>query len=569
MNNAHSPFTAIESAQILVEGLIQHGLAGAVVSPGSRNAPLLQALDNAGVPCKVALDERSAAHHALGMACALNAPVVVCCTSGTAALNHGPALAEAFKVGLPLISLTADRPPGAQDQWESQTLQQFGVHAPHVRADFQWLPELQHQNDAFFSDVDLALQSGPVHINCPFSEPLYPKGTAVAKSTTTWSARPGFDSKPSKAQIDVENHFATRVSDAIKNGQRILLLGGTQPQSLSIDTLKVWGQLSVITGDSTSGLGRSPSAIVATDRWMRGWALSHLAWDTIKPDVVVSFGAPLLSKSMRQALRNAPFEHLHIDVSGQAPSAFGSAAECLATTVPRALNAVALHVSASQIQAPPKTMAWQQLWTGLANQLEKAHPSALNAAPWSDLKAHAVLHRHAPENWTLHLGNSTPVRYAQLFHRPEIQTWSNRGVAGIDGCSSTAVGAAMAGQKVTLITGDLGFLYDANAFFVHPLPSHLRIAVIHNGGGGVFRWLDGPQRTGMLNTHFEMQHDTPLRSFCDLHGLEHERVTSEAALTQALKDWWMDAETPRVLEISTPSEESAEAYKAYMAAVSA
>ena len=131
MNNAHSPFTAIESAQILVEGLIQHGLAGAVVSPGSRNAPLLQALDNAGVPCKVALDERSAAHHALGMACALNAPVVVCCTSGTAALNHGPALAEAFKVGLPLISLTADRPPGAQDQWESQTLQQFGVHAPH------------------------------------------------------------------------------------------------------------------------------------------------------------------------------------------------------------------------------------------------------------------------------------------------------------------------------------------------------------------------------------------------------------------------------------------------------
>ena len=118
------------------------------------------------------------------------------------------------------------------------------------------------------------------------------------------------------------------------------------------------------------------------------------------------------------------------------------------------------------------------------------------------------------------------------------------------------------------ISGDLGFLYDANAFHVHPLPADLRVAVIHNGGGGVFRWLDGPDRTGLLESHFEMRHGLELRSLCDLHGLEHQRVTDRDSLRQALTNWWSPSEAPRVLEIATPPEVSAEAYRAYMAAVS-
>ena len=131
------------------------------------------------------------------------------------------------------------------------------------------------------------------------------------------------------------------------------------------------------------------------------------------------------------------------------------------------------------------------------------------------------------------------------------------------------MGAALAGRNTTLITGDLGFLYDANAFHVHPLPAQLRVAVIHNGGGGVFRWLDGPQRTGLLESHFEMRHGLELRSVCDLHGLEHLRVTGMEALREALADWWSPSDVPRVLEIATPPEASAEAHRAYMEAVSA
>ena len=571
MSTSRFPVSALESAHRLVQGLIQNGLKGAVVSPGSRNAPLMQALDAAGLPCHVALDERSAAHHALGMIVALNAPVAVCCTSGTAALNHAPALAEAHKMGLPLVSLTADRPPGAQNQWESQTLQQRGIHSTHVRGEFQWLPSENDFGDAMLSAVSKALNCGPVHINCPFSEPLYPDANVTRPDSpdTNQDHKAKQPTAPSAAQEEAELQFAARISTAIESGRRVMLLGGTQPLPLSRKTLEVWATFAVIVGDSTSGLGRADKTIVSTDRWMRGWTATEQDWSLAHPDMVVTFGAPLLSKSLRQALRTLAVDHLHIDNSGEAPSAFGPTVTCIPSTVPRALDAVATRLIASPILPSSSAGAWQHLWLDQANRLRQAHTTALANAPWSDLRAHAALHRALPEDWQLHLGNSTPVRYAQLFHRPEIQPWSNRGVAGIDGCSSTAVGATLAGQHVTLITGDLGFLYDANAFLVHPLPDRLRIAVIHNGGGGVFRWLDGPQRTGMLDSHFEMRHATPLRALCDLHGLEHARVTSETALTSALEGWWDNADAPKVLEISTPSVESAEVYKAYMAAVSA
>lgn len=179
-----------------------------------------------------------------------------------------------------------------------------------------------------------------------------------------------------------------------------------------------------------------------------------------------------------------------------------------------------------------------------------------------------MIHAAQPDGWHCHLGNSTPVRYAQCFaDQHPGQAWSNRGVAGIDGCSSTAVGAALAGQQVTLISGELGFLYDANAFHIHPLPRSLRVAVIHNGGGGIFRWLDGPARTGALESHFEWQHDLELRPLCDLHGLIHQTVSSADALKSALADWWSPSESPKVLEIRTPGETSAQAYAHYMRAV--
>lgn len=555
---------ALLAAQRLISGLLQQGLAGAVVSPGSRNAPLMQALHDAGVHHVVSLDERAAAHHALGMALALGRPVAVCCTSGTAAINHGPALAEADRVGLPLISLTADRPAGAADQWESQTLDQNRLHDLHVRASFTWTGA---DVDGMMVRMRTALNAGPIHINCPFDEPLYPAesggsvGPTPALDRTEASSADGADSALPQPVLD-------RMDQALAEQQRILLLCGTQPLPLDTTLLDGWTRSAVVAADSTSGMGAVDQTIVAVDRWMRRWMASGIPWEDMKPDLVIGFGAPLLSKSLRNTLRTAPVDHIHIEAGGRFPTAFDSAPLGLTMPVPDALCALSDRLARHVPSDPVK--AWQWRWRHLDAKAKAAHGPAVDAAPWSDLGVHAALHEAMPRDWEVHLANSTPVRYAQLFHRPDrTPPWSNRGVAGIDGCTSTAVGAALAGRNTTLITGDLGFLYDANAFHVHPLPAQLRVAVIHNGGGGVFRWLDGPQRTSLLESHFEMRHGLELRSVCDLHGLEHRRVTGMDALREALTDWWSPSDVPRVLEIATPPEASAEAHRAYMEAVSA
>ena len=551
-------------ARRLIEGLVARGLGGAVVSPGSRNAPLMEALENAGIRCVVALDERAAAHHALGMALALGRPVAVTCTSGTAALNHAPALAEADRSGLPLISLTADRPAGAADQWESQTLAQTEVHAPHVRASFTWTPAGASDAESALEKMARAWSSGPIHINCPFDEPLYPD-SARPPLTEGWALPEPQPMPPVSVDTEALSAFAQRICDAASAGRRILLLGGTQPTPLSRATLDAWAAFSVLAGDSTSGLGAHPQTIVALDRWMRGWNRTPESNRPALPDLVVTFGAPLLSKALRHALRAHQVEQIHLDPGGRQPRAFGGDSSGFTLPIGPALEA-AVHAVKPGSGAPE----WRSDWIELEARMRHAHGGALAAAPWCDLTVHARLHAALPAQTHLHLANSTPVRYAQLFHdaqRP--QPWSNRGVAGIDGCSSTAVGAALAGHSVTLISGDLGFLYDANAFHVHPLPATLRIAVIHNGGGGVFRWLPGPIKTGLLPTHFEMRHGLELRSVCDLHGLEHQRVESMAELDAALEHWWSESEVPRVLEIATPPEQSAEAHAAYMERVSA
>lgn len=558
--------SALDSAHGLATGLMQRGLDSVVVSPGSRNAPLMQAFESLGIRCVVVLDERAAAHHALGLSLASQKPVAVCCTSGTAALNHGPALAEADRVGLPLISLTADRPEGAEDQWESQTLRQHGVHTPHVRGSFQWTPETEPEATSMLDAVTDALQSGPVHINCPFEEPLYP-AEGEGSERTTPPSHPSPPSDTAAVPPDL-TAFLDRLHLAVQRRERILLLGGTQPHPLPAEVLLPWLRAGVVVGDSPSGLGIAPDTVVATDRWMKCWAAGGDDWSAVHPNLVVSFGAPLLSKGMRQALRQAPVDAIHIDPGVRFPQAFDAPPLAVKATVRAALSAAASVLRDAPVA--DDTQAWKDRWSRTEADARKGHRLAVASAPWCDLRAHALLHAALPKSdWDLHLGNSTPVRYAQLFHRSDAPTpWSNRGVAGIDGCSATAVGAALSGRQVTLITGDLGFLYDANAFHVHPLPSALRIAVLNNSGGGVFRWLDGPQRTGLLTSHFEMRHGLELRALCDLHGLEHQRVTEEDGLQQALTHWWSDSDAPKVLEIATPPEASAEAYRAYMAAVS-
>ncbi|MDB4787325.1 2-succinyl-5-enolpyruvyl-6-hydroxy-3-cyclohexene-1-carboxylic-acid synthase [Flavobacteriales bacterium] len=562
---------AMASANALVAGLSKNGLGAVVVSPGSRNAPLIQASALLDIEVVVALDERSAAHHALGMALALKQPVAVCCTSGTAALNHGPALAEAQRVGLPLISLTADRPAGAHNTWQSQTLVQNDIHAQHVSGSFTWDHPEGHVADDLLQKMARTLEQGPIHINCPFDVPLYP-AEALQKPLESHpkDVAPSAQDRLTKAAQAPPSWFQSRLEQAVAGGEKVLLLGGTQPAPLSAESLKFWSRFALIAGDTTSGLfAPGIPAISACDRWLNSWQKRGRPATDMAPDLVVTFGAPLVSRRLREALAALDFEHLHMGPSGEAPHAFARAPRPVRCDVNAGIEAGAAALRSTEDGPMDATVAaWHRHWWDQESALRAAHDAAVEAAPWSDLRAHRCLHMALPKAWDLHLGNSTPVRYAQLFEGTgPAHPWSNRGVAGIDGCNSTAVGSALAGRPTTLITGELGFLYDANAFHIQPLPHSLRIAVIHNGGGGIFRWLDGPAKTGLLERHFEWKHATALHPLCALHGLIHQRVKDEAGLQEALKDWWAPSAAPQVLEIVTPGPESAEAYARYMEAV--
>ena len=267
-------------------------------------AHALMVARDAGVHHVVSLVERAAAHHALGMALALGRPVAVCCTSGTAAINHGPALAEADRVGLPLISLTADRPAGAADQWESQTLEQNRLHDLHVRASFTWTGV---DEDGMLDRMRTALTAGPIHINCPFDEPLYPAASGGLDVQPSGLGAAGAAAADGAASA-LPQPVLDRIGQALSNQERILLLCGTQPLPLDAARLNGWTRSAVVAADSTSRMGAVNQTIVAVDRWMRRWTASGIPWEDMKPDLVIGFIAQQSSQPAAQG-RRGPHPH--------------------------------------------------------------------------------------------------------------------------------------------------------------------------------------------------------------------------------------------------------------------
>jgi 2-succinyl-5-enolpyruvyl-6-hydroxy-3-cyclohexene-1-carboxylate synthase len=208
---------------------------------------------------------------------------------------------------------------------------------------------------------------------------------------------------------------------------------------------------------------------------------------------------------------------------------------------------------------------YKKLWQTVAKKSAETHQQIIDAAPYSDIKVFDRLIKEIPENYEIHLANSTPVRYAQLFdYKQGYKFFSNRGTSGIDGCSSTAVGSCFASQKPTLlISGDLAFFYDSNAFwnpYVSPL---LKIIVINNQGGGIFRFIDGPANTGLLETCFEARHQTTARHLAETYHLNYFVAESMSSLISVLPEFFAEQNKAALLEIQTPPEASSEQLLAY------
>ncbi len=544
---------------LLARILRAKGLDTVIISPGSRNAPLIRTFTSLeGFRCLSMPDERSAAHFALGVALRTGRPAAVVSTSGTAALNYAPAVAEAYYQEVPLLILTADRPAEWIDKGDGQAIRQENIYAPFIRKSFRFPQHiLTHDdlngvialsNEAF--DSMLTPVPGPVHINFPFPEPLYdftPDVETPFRITRVASPSPLPDGEV----------LAGLIREWQTAGSRLLVSGLMSPDPELEEILEVLLQdpATVLLTETTSNLHVSRS-IPGIDKVVS--TITGEEAEVFRPELLITFGGHIVSKMIKRFLRDhPPRHHWHISPAGQALDTFHALTRRVSARPAALLQRLAQTVAAS-----PGT-SFRHVWHSRDRRSEERHRRFLRDAPYSDLTVFDEIFRALPESSSVHLANSTPVRYSQLYRMEKrYRFFSNRGVSGIDGCVSTAAGAALdAREDNYLLTGDIAFFYDRNGLWHRHLSPRLKIILINNGGGGIFRFLDGPESTGHLEM-FETPHDLTARHTATLHGLHYLEAHDPASLKENLARL-VRKEGPALLEIRTPREKNSQVLKAY------
>ncbi|MBL0127309.1 MAG: 2-succinyl-5-enolpyruvyl-6-hydroxy-3-cyclohexene-1-carboxylic-acid synthase [Flavobacteriales bacterium] len=551
-------FAAAELARLCVAKGVRH----AVISPGSRNAPLVIAFNaQPGINCMQVIDERSAAFFALGMAQQLHAPVALICTSGSAVLNYGPAVAEAFYQRIPLLVVTADRPEEWVDQGEGQAIRQQGVLALHTKRSVHLPRDPQDDlaqwhcgrliNEAI--DATLLPVPGPVHVNVPFAEPLY--GTTIQGQ----SGRMSDLIAPVMTESFILPEHARWLIAQLSACKKVMILAG---QGLWSDGLKKQlvhiaslPQVTVMT-EATSNLD-DPAFITTIDRTIRGVGDGNE--NDLEPDLLITFGGAIVSKRIKGLLRKwKPAQHWNVDLGQRHYDTFQSLTHDIAVS-PEIFFA---QLSASVIGAES---IYGEAWRMIDERVARTHTELIASAPFCDLAVFDTLLNDIPSGSDVHLANSTPARYAQLFAREQGHRWySNRGTSGIDGCTSTAIGAAFATQRpTTLITGDTAFLYDSNAFWNEHLSPYLRIIVIDNGGGNIFRFIEGPDKDPELLKWFEAPHGRDPLALSRSFDLPCYEAKDMASLKSGIEQLYRDHEKPAVLVVRTNAEVSPKVLREY------
>ena len=558
-----------QSVVNVAEICARHGVRHAVLSPGSRSAPLTLAfLRHPEIACRTVVDERAAGFVALGLAQQTSRPTALVCTSGTAALNYGPAAAEAYYQQIPLLLFTADRPPEWIDQDDGQTLRQPGLYANFVRASYvlpvdDAHPDARWHAERIVSDAVNASQwpvPGPVHVNVPLREPLYPD-VELRYEPQVKTVR----LSPADRVLPAETWEALLAE--WEQAERRLVVAGLQTPGAELEqalSRLVRRQGAALLCDVTSNLGRVAEvhawdAILGTQ--------DDATLHALAPDLVLSFGGPVVSKNLKLFLRQfKPKAHWRLQFSPQAVDTFQSLTRLLP------VSPAPFFARLSAAPSPTaRSRAYSETWRELEARVRPGLQGFFENLPHCELAAmHRILNR-LPEGSALQLGNSFIVRMANFLGLPEgrrVQVNSNRGVCGIDGTVATAVGAALAGDRLTtLITGDLAFFYDRNAFWPEAVPPNLRIVIINNDGGGIFRLLDGPNRLPELAAHFEVQHGLTAENTARDHGLAYASCDSARELERQLGAFFEPKSKPAILEVHTDrtvNEQTFSQFKAIM-----
>lgn len=515
------------------------GLSHIVISPGSRNAPLTIGFTNDSTfTCYSIVDERCAAFFALGIAQQLQEPVAVVCTSGSALLNYYPAVAEAFYSQIPLVVISADRPLDKIDIGDGQTIRQQNVFANHALYNANLSEQACEENDlkmqeALFTAIT---QRGPVHINVPFEEPLYETVEELQVVPVLVSLE---NEKKELENLDV---FATKWNKASK---KLVLLGGNYPNSIAQEFLDYLGEdPSVVVMTEVTTNAHHPNFITNIDTIITPFTQDEfLDW---QPEILLTIGGMIVSKRIKAFLRKyQPAEHWHVDAL-RAYDTFG----CLTESIIASPN----DFFASFIpKVIPVTSNYQTKALKVRSYRAEKQELYFNTVEFSDWKVFALLLSKLPENCHLQISNSSPIRYAQLFPIPKsIAVFCNRGTSGIDGSTSTAIGAAVGNKQPTFfITGDISFFYDSNALWNNYVPNNFKIILINNSGGGIFRILPGHQETPTFNTYFETSHHLTAVNLATMYGFNYLKANSLEEIEEVWTSF-METNSPIIFEIFTP-----------------
>ncbi|WP_288424530.1 2-succinyl-5-enolpyruvyl-6-hydroxy-3-cyclohexene-1-carboxylic-acid synthase [uncultured Spirosoma sp.] len=569
----------------LVELLVRRGITDVIVSPGSRSAPLTLAVArNPGLRVRVMADERSAGFVALGMAQLSKRPVVLICTSGSAVYNLAPAVAEAFFQQIPLLLLTADRPHEWLHQQDGQTIDQVGIFGTHVKRSYDLPADYTHADShwAINRSVNEAITlsqltpPGPVHVNVPIREPFYPSPDEVF--------RPGavrvIETLPAELRLSTETW--RRLLDDWDDSERILILVGQHVYSSALLTAlrTISEEFNVpVLGEITANLGENGLFITHTDTILTQLTDEQAA--SLRPDLLITIGNSLLTRGLKTFFRRYPArQHWHVQ---PAPDRINDSFQRLTRLIsaePIAfLQQLVNDLDYQRFRQgmddePDEESEFLTAWQRADQQAAKRVYKLLTTAnqPLTDWSAVQQVLAQLPVNSHLQLANSMPVRYANLCGLQEnqrISVWANRGVSGIDGCLSTAVGAALqTDQLVTLVIGDVAFFYDRNALWSAPVPANLRIVLVNNDSGHIFRIIDGPGKQPELEPYFETPHGYTARRTAEDAGLLYHACREAQELTSLLPAFFAPSDKAQLLEITTDKYANQEQFQRYKASLS-
>lgn len=551
------------SCRIIADLLAQTGVKDVVLSPGSRNTPLILAMDaEERLRKHVIIDERTAAFFALGMASASGRPVALICTSGSAVLNYGPAVAEAFYRGIPLIVISADRPLQWIDQDDSQTIRQFRIFDNIVKKSYDLLdlpeesPEYEWYVNRIVNDALIEARkpfAGPVHINLQLDTPL----SRLKEIDRPDSRVISYIGASQKISGETVKELTSRLE-----GKRILLIAGfMQPNDKLQRAVAKFASLPqvAVMAETISNLHLAPDAY-SIDSVLS--TMSAAEKEALRPDIVITIGGALVSRMIKDYLRqDPPAQHWAIGHKHTTVDCFK------ALTLRIDIEpAYLLRKLFNQLVRTQSASTYSLDWKQRRSVAAKSADDFISQTDWCELRAFRTIFETLPSGINLHLSNGTPIRYNQLLARSAYHTtYCNRGVSGIDGCTSTAIGAAVASTAPTLlITGDMAFSYDLSALAVNEIPPDFKIIVINNAGGGIFRFVGTTRDLVCREKYFCAAPAIDYAHLARAFGFNYLRADNEDALREIMHGIRGDESAPTIIEVVVDGHYSAEQLTNFM-----